>query len=201
MKLGKIRLLLVMAVAAAGLTVLTAGAEASSQLRFDGGSTRLVVNPAILPVLSAKHISLAPVAPATAAAARWNGQDTIAASFPIKGGHVDATTLAGVINHTGGLTFAKGSRSLTVGLFRISISTNAYLSGAVNLDPAARVSLLKLDLSNATVTAKGDWVTVSGVRAYLTKTAADALNATLHTRVFAPGLKLGVASVHARLAS
>ncbi len=201
MRIGKLRLLAVMAVAVAGMTALSAGAQASSELHFNGGSTRLVVNPAILPALAAGHITLAPVAPATAAAARWNGQDTIAASFPIKGGHVDGTTLAGIINHTGGLTFSKGAKSLTVGLFRISIGTNAYLSGAVDLDPATRVSLLKLDLSSAVVTSRGSWVTVSGVRAFLTKTAADALNATLGTTVFTPGLKLGVARVHAHLAS
>lgn len=201
MKMGKLRLMVAVMCAATGLTVLAAGAQASSQLRFNGGSTRLVVNPAVLPVLAANHIGLAPVAPATAAAARWGGQDTIAATFPIKGGHVDGSTLAGVINHTGGLTFSKGSKSLTVGLFRITIGKRAYLSGAVNLDPSVRVPLLRLDLSHAKVTACGHWVTVSRVRGYLTKTAADALNATLGTNVFAAGLKLGVARVHAHLAS
>ncbi len=201
MRIGKIRLMLVVAVAAAGMTVLAAGAQASSQLRFNGGSTRLVVNPAVLPALADNGIALAPVAPATAGAARWGGQDTIAANFPIKGGHVNGTTLAGVINHTGGLTFSKGNKSLTVGLFRITIAKRAYLSGAVNLDPSVRVPLLRLDLSHAKVSACGRWVTVSGVRAYLTKTAADALNATLGTDVFAAGLKLGVARVHAHLAS
>jgi hypothetical protein len=201
MKAGTLRTLVVMAVLAVSATVLAVGAQASSQLRFNGGSTRLVVNPAVLPVLAAHHITLAPVAPATAAAARWDGSNTIAARFPITGGHVDGSTLQGIINHSGGLTFSKGSKSLTVGLFRISIHARAYLSGAVNLDPSARVSLLRLDLSHARVTAKGSWVTVSGVRAYLTKTAATALNATLGTSVFAPGLKLGVAQVHAHLAS
>ena len=201
MRMAKTRVLTAFAVAAVGLMVLAAGAQASSQLRFNGGSTRLVVNPAVLPALSSAGVSLAPVAPATAGAARWDGQDTIAANFPIKRGHVNGTTLAGVINHTGGLTFSKGNKSLTVGLFRITISKRAYLSGAVNLDPSVRVPLLRLDLSHAKVTASGHWVTVSRVRAYLTKTAADALNATLGTHVFAAGLKLGVARVHAHLAS
>ena len=130
MRMAKTRVLTAFAVAAVGLMVLAAGAQASSQLRFNGGSTRLVVNPAVLPALSSAGVSLAPVAPATAGAARWDGQDTIAANFPIKRGHVNGTTLAGVINHTGGLTFSKGKKSLTVGLFRITISKRAYLSRA-----------------------------------------------------------------------
>jgi hypothetical protein len=193
------RSLLVVAVLATGLATLAAAADAGTQLRFSGGATRLVMNPAVLPALAGAGVSITPVAPATAGASEWNGQPTIAARFPIRGGHADATTLVGIINHRGGLTFSKGSSSLTVGRFRISIHRRAYLSGEVGFNPAMRVPLLRLDLSQAHVSASGSWVTVSHVRAYLTRTAAQALNATLGTTVFAPGLKLGVARVHARL--
>lgn len=201
MRKRAIRYALFVVVCLAALSAIAAPADAgTSTLRFNGGATRLVVNPAILPALSSAGVALAPVAPATAMPARWDHQATIAARFPITGGHVNATTLAGIINHSGGLTFSRGSKSLTVGLFRISIHRRAFLSGAVNLDPSARVSLLRLDLSHATVSAAHGFVTVAHVRAYLTKTAASALNATLGTTVFAPGLKLGVARVHAHLA-
>jgi hypothetical protein len=43
-------------------------------------------------------------------------------------------------------------------------------------------------------------VTVRGVKATLTDAAAGALNATLGTTIFAPGLTLGTANVRARVA-
>jgi hypothetical protein len=179
---------------------MAASADAGAQLRFSGGSTRLVVNPAVLPALASAGVSIAAVAPATAEAARWDSQATIAARFPIRGGHADPTTLTGIIDHRGGLTFSKGAHLLTVGRFRISIHRRAYLSGEVGFNSRMRVPLLRLDLSHARVSASRRWVTVAGVRAYLTRTAAGALNATLGTSVFAPGVRLGVARVHARLA-
>ena len=193
------RTALVAAVASIGLMAVTAAQASDGQLHFVGGKTRLVANPAVVPVLAQNGISLAPVAPATAAAVTWHGQPTVAAWFPITGGRVNATSLVGIINHSGGLTFAKGSRWLKVGLFQISIHRRAYLTAAVNFDRSARVALARLDLSHARVYACHGWVTVTGVRAYLTTAAAEALDVTLHTTVFVPGLELGVASVHARL--
>lgn len=197
MKAGAIRTMLVAVVACIGLMAVTVAQAGESTLHFNGGATRLVVNPAVVPVLAQNGISLAPVAPATAKAVTWHGQPTVAASFPISGGKVNAKTLVGIINHTGGLTFSKGSNSLSVGLFQVSIHRRAYLTAAVGFDRTMRVALARLDLSHAKVYACRHWVVVTGVSAYLTKAAADALNATLHTTVFAPGLKLGVASVHA----
>jgi hypothetical protein len=190
---------LVAVIAAVGLMAVTVAQANEGQLHFTGGKTKLVVNPAVVPVLAQNGISLAPVAPATAAAVTWHGQPTVAAWFPISGGRVNAQTLVGIINHRGGLEFSKGARSLKVGLFQISIHRRAYLTAAVGFDRSMRVALARLDLSHAKVYACGHWVTVTGVRAYLTKVAADALDAMLHTNVFTPGLALGVASVHARV--
>ena len=64
----------------------------------------------------------------------------------------------------------------------------------------ARVSILDLDLSDAEITAKGRKLTIAGVKATLTKAAADALNAAFGTDAFEEGLEIGTATVSGRAA-
>ena len=89
-------------------------------------------------------------------------------------------------------------RSLTS--FRIVIDAHPRLTAIVNGDPKVRVSILRLDLSKATVTKPLPYVRVGNVGAYLNATAAGALNRALGVSFFAPGIKLGTAYVKAHVA-
>ena len=98
--------------------------------------------------------------------------------FPIPSGQVDAATLAGRINHTGGLRFVNlaNGKKLSLTKFRIVIDAHPHLTAIVNGDPKVRVSILRLDLSKATVSKPLPYVRVGNVGAYLNSTAAGALN-------------------------
>jgi hypothetical protein len=189
---------LVLGVLAMLCAVWVASATASGKnVHLVGGGTNLAIAPAVVGVLTSHHISVAPIAPATARAGKAN-KKAVVASFPIVGGQINPKTLVGYIRHSGGLMFTKGAKSVRIGLFTIVINKHPQLTGAVNLNPATRVPVLNLDVSHIKVVKKGSLVAVLGVRVSLTKVAASALNAGLGTKVFAPGLKLGVANVFAK---
>ena len=66
--------------------------------------------------------------------------------------------------------------------------------------PEGACSILRLDLSKATVSKPLPYVRVGNVGAYLNSTAAGALNSALGVSFFAPGIKLGTAYVNAHVA-
>ena len=187
---------------AATMVAGTASAAAAPTVQLDGVRTTLWTDPATTKVLVANHI--VPVATkGTSVQIRHTPQGTsIGFGFPIPWGRVDAATLAGQINHTGGLRFVNqaNGKKLALTNFRIVIDAHPHLTAAVNGDPKVRVSILRLDLSKATVSKPLPYVRVGNVGAYLNSTAAGALNGALGVSFFAPGIKLGTAYVNAHVA-
>jgi hypothetical protein len=179
----------------------TASAAAAPTVRLDGVRTTLWTDPATTQVLLAHKIVPLPTR-GTGIDVKWTSSGpSIGYRFPISGGHVDAATLAGRINHMGGLRFvnlANGKR-LSLTRFRIVIDAHPHLTAAVNGDPKVRVAILRLDLSKAMVSKPLPYVNVGRVGAYLNSTAAGALNDALGVSFFAPGIKLGTARVHAHV--
>ena len=186
---------------AATMVAGTASAAAAPTVQLDGVRTTLWTDPATTKVLVANHI--VPVATkGTSVQIRHTPQGTsIGFGFPIPWGRVDAATLAGQINHTGGLRFVNqaNGKKLALTNFRIVIDAHPHLTAAVNGDPKVRVSILRLDLSKATVSKPLPYVRVGNVGAYLNSTAAGALNNALGVSFFAPGIKLGTAYVNAHV--
>lgn len=170
-----------------GLKLGTVSVKAQrAQIVFEAGDTSLALDAGAAAALTSFGVSVAPVDPAFA---KPDGS----VAFPIVGGAVRTATLAGFIAHRGGLTFsAEDGTELTVTDFVID-TTRGILTARVG---DGRVDLLKLDLSAPAVAVDGDRVTVGNVGASLTKTAADALNATFGVTAFTEGLKLGVATVN-----
>ena len=179
-----------------------AGATAAPTVQLDGVRTTLWTDPATTKVLLANKIVPLPTR-GTGVDVKWTSAGpSIGYRFPISGGHVDAATLAGRINHTGGLKFVNLTNGKTLRLtkFRIVIDAHPNLTAIVNGDPNVRVSILRLDLSKATVAKPLPYVRVGNVGAYLNSTAAGALNNALGVSFFAPGIKLGTAYVNAHVA-
>jgi hypothetical protein len=179
-----------------------AGAAAAPTVRLDGVRTTLWTNPATTKVLLANKIVPLPTH-GTGVDVRWTSSGpSIGYRFPVSGGHVDAATLAGRINHTGGLKFVNLANGKTLKLtgFRIVIDAHPHLTAIVNGDPEVRVPILRLDLSGATVSKPLPYVRVGNVGAYVNSTAAGALNSALGVSFFAPGIRLGTASVNAHVA-
>ena len=87
---------------------------ASAKATVIGKSTHVVVNPAISATLKHAGITVTAVAPATA-------KTTLL--FPVSGGQIVLTTLAGTVDHTGGLTFSHSGKSVTLTNFVINTNT------------------------------------------------------------------------------
>ena len=180
----------------------TATASAAPTVSLDGVRTTLWTDPATTKVLLSHKIVPLP-AFGTYTDIRWTSDGpSVGYGFPISGGRVDAATLAGYINHTGGLKFVNlvNGKRLSLTDFRIVIDAHPRLTAIVNGDPSVRVAILRLDLSHATVSKPLPHVRVGNVGAYLNATAADAFNGALGASFFAPGIRLGTAFVNARAA-
>ncbi|HEV8154743.1 MAG TPA: hypothetical protein VGP67_04375 [Gaiellales bacterium] len=198
----KLRWLVAFLALAAMMVAGTASAAAAPTVRLDGVRTTLWTDPATTKVLLANKIVPLPTY-GTHVDIKGTAQGpSIGYGFPISRGRVDAATLAGHINHTGGLRFVNlaNGKQLSLTNFRIVIDAHPHLTAIVNGDPKVRVSILRLDLSKATVSKPLPYVRVGNVGAYLNSTAAGALNSALGVSFFAPGIKLGTAYVNAHVA-
>jgi hypothetical protein len=191
------------ALVAAFLVVPGTAAAASGSgagVHLDGIRTTLATDPGTTGVLVSKGVLPLPVG---ATVAPQFGRDGLSLryGFPITGGRVNATTLAGFINHSGGLRFVNvaNGHTLTLTGFRIRISDHPGLTAVVNGDSSVRVRILNLDLSHAKVAKHPPFVRVSNVKARLTQTAASALNGALGVSFFSKGITLGIAQVRAHI--
>ena len=185
------RLLLLMVALAAALVGLATPAVAAGQAKtvdIDGGRTSLTVDRGTLKVLTANKVSVKPVRGASASGRTF--------TFPITDGKVDAKTLAGTIEHSGGLQLSAGGKKLTVVDF--VIDTRKSVLTARIAGTHTRIALLNLNLKNAHIQKGKNHVVVSNVKATLTKGAAAALNKTFKVKFFKGGLTIGVAKVTAR---
>ena len=108
---------------------------------------------------------------------------------------MNAKTYAGSIFHSGGIALTKGSTRVELTAFRILIDSTPDLVASVG---GSRVSILSLDLSGLKVAVQGRRITLSGVKAKLTKAAADALNQAFGTTAFKEGLVLGTTVTQVR---
>lgn len=154
-----------------------------------GGVTMLKISPNTGAVLTKNGVKVQAVSEARVTAS--------GITFPIKGGLVVAKTLAGRINHVGGLAFLAGGKRLVIRDFTINTVTKrltAYVEQA-----RVRIPVLQLQFGKAKVTATTNHVTVGNVRALLTATAAKALDGYFGTTLFTGGLPIGVARVSAQV--
>ncbi|HET7379518.1 MAG TPA: HtaA domain-containing protein [Gaiellales bacterium] len=200
-----IRATRIAAVLLAAILVLPGTAAAATgsngKVRLDGVRTTLTTDPATTGVLVRNGILPLPVGPTPVAPHLGADGLSLRYGFPITGGRVDAATLAGYIDHSGGLRFvniANGHR-LTLTRFRIVISDHPGLTAVVNRDLSVRVRILNLDLSHAAIDKRPPIVKVSNVKATLTQTAASALNTALGVSFFSKGITLGTAQVTAHI--
>jgi hypothetical protein len=162
---------------------------ASQELQLNGETTVLVLDPATAKVLAENKVKVAPVDPAA--------PDGDGISFPITGGMVDAESLAGMIEHSGGLRFSAGGTNLEVTDFVVDTEAGTLTATAGGAD----VPLLALDLSGLERTEEGGAIVASGITAALTPEAATALNDTFKVKLFEEGLAMGDVTVRATAAS
>jgi len=164
-------------------TATSTTASASASVPVVGKSTSVVVNPATAQALRQAGITITPVAPATA--------HTVLL-FPVSGGQVVVATLAGTIEHSGGLILSHGGKSVQLANFTVDTSTKQLTA----LVAGQRVPIFELNLASLKrATGPNGTVIASDIRMTLTAQAATALNSALGLSTFVPGLPFGVATV------
>lgn len=158
---------------------------AATELVLTGESTTLALDAATAGVLEDNSVTVAPVEPATA------GDDGI--SFPITGGTIDAETLGGTIDHSGGLVFSAGGIDLEVTDFVIDTTAGSLVATA----GGDQIPLLAVDLTGLEQSDDGGVIVLEGITTSLTPEAADALNTTFDVELFEEGLAIGDVTVRA----
>lgn len=162
---------------------------ASQQLRLNGETTVLVLDEQTAMILADNEVEVAAVDPA--------GPEGDGIGFPITGGTVDSESLAGMIEHSGGLRFSAGGTNLEVTDFVVDTEAGTLTATAAG----AEVPLLQLDLSGLERTEEGGAIVASGIEATLTPEAAKALNDTFKVKLFEEDLAIGEVTVRATAAS
>lgn len=158
---------------------------ASQMLSLNGEDTTLVLDPATAGVLEQNKVTVAPVKPA---AAKGGG-----IAFPITGGEVDSESLAGTIEHSGGLTFRAGGQEVTITDFVVDTVAGSLTSTA----GGAELPTLDLDLGSLQRSMEAGAIVASGIQATLTAEAAKALNDAFGVSLFEAGLPIGEVTVRA----
>ena len=169
--------------ASSASTATSTTASASASVPVVGKSTSVVVNPVTAQALKQAGITITPVAPATA--------HTVLL-FPVSGGQVVVATLAGTIEHSGGLILSHGGKSVQLTSFTVDTSTKQLTA----LVAGQRVPIFELNLASLKrATGPNGTVIASDIKMTLTAQAATALNSALGLSTFVPGLPFGVATV------
>ena len=163
---------------------------------LSGVGTTVNVDAGTAGVLQQNGVSVAPVAPATASTAGGG----LAVTFPITGGNVslyDTSQLPfirGAVNHSGGLTFSAGGKSLTVTNFIVDPGAST-LTATVG---GAQVKIFDLNGSGVKVSKdSAGHVHLDGTIVELSSDAASALNSTFGVTLFKQGIVIGVAHIDA----
>jgi len=127
---------------------------------------------------------VAPVAPATA--------KKIVLVFPVSGGQIVVATLAGTVDHTGGLTFSHNGKSVTLTNFIVDTSTK-QLTATVG---GQSVPIFDLNLASLKrASGPGGTVVATNIKLTTTPQAASALNSGLGVTSFKGGMNFGIATL------
>ena len=173
----------------AGTTTQEETMAESQPLELNGEMTTLVLDAGTAKVLTDNKVKVAPVDPAA--------PDGDGIGFPITGGTVDSESLAGTIDHSGGLRFSAGGTELEVTDFVVDTEAGTLTATA----GGAEIPLLSLDLAGLQRSMEGGAIVASGITAALTADAAKALNDTFKVKLFEEGLAIGDVTVTATAAS
>ena len=177
---------------ATGGTAATSGTSSSTpttityapaQATVTGKSTDVVVDPAVSAALKRAGITVTAVAPATA-------KTTLL--FPVSGGQIVVATLAGTVDHGGGLTFSHSGKSIT--LTNLVINTNTkQLTATVG---GHSMPIFDLNLASLKRASGPHGIVVAGnIKLAVTSQAAGALSSGLGVSTFKAGTHFGIATL------
>jgi len=156
---------------------------APAQATVTGKSTDVVVNPAVSAAFKHAGIAVTAIAPATA-------KTTLL--FPVSGGQIVVATLAGTVNHAGGLIFSHSGKSVTLSTFVINTNTKRLTANVGGRSqPIFDLNLASLKRASGPHGA----VVASHIKLTVTSRAATALNRGLGVSTFKAGMNFGIATL------
>jgi hypothetical protein len=187
---GRSRALAVIAVLAA-IALVAAGASPAEAVPVKRGHSKLILDRNTSSGLDALGIGILPIAPAEA---RSGGE-----RFPITGGRVSRNALTARINHDGGMAFVGDNARVRVKRLKVHLCCrNTEDSELIASIDGQRMSFLSLERGCHRF--RGRDVTFRGIKASLTRKAANALNQAFATDFFRKGTRLGKLRIDATLA-
>ena len=164
-------------------TTGTAATTTAGSTALVGKQTSVALNPAISILFRENQIVATAVAPATY-------HHTLL--WPVSGGHVAIATVAGTIEHTGGIRLSHAGKSVEVTRFLVDTSTDQVTA----LVGGQRMPIFAINTSEAKhQTGTGGTILESGLKFTLTEQGASALNGGLGVSAFKAGQIFGTATL------
>lgn len=161
------------------------GDSGGEELVLTGEDTTLALDETLAGVLQENGVTVEPIRPATASDA--------GITFPITAGVINSESLAGTINHAGGLRFSADGEEVEVTDFEIN-TNNATLTATSGGD---QLPLLGINLDGLARSSDGDVILLEGVTTTLVPEAAVALNDALGVVFFSEGTDVGEVTIRA----
>jgi hypothetical protein len=172
--------------------------------KVTGGTTQITVSSAVSGALSANHITVAALAPATASGTTF--------TFPISRGHLNTQNLRGVIVHNGGLSLSNGTKTVrlrkpTIVSTKSGVSLFALVRGRT-VRSCHHVAKHRVRCVSVTRTVTERIARVTGVKTTsssatgnvdLTAFSARAINALAGKKIASAGTTIGTATVTPKL--
>lgn len=148
-----------------------------------GAHTSVALNPATSQLLKENVITVTAVGPATYS-------KTLV--LPVSGGQIAVATLAGTIDHNGGIKLSHGEKSVEVTTFIVDTSTKQVTA----LIGEQRMPVFAINTSSEKRKSEtGGTIVDSGLKLTLTEQAASALNGALGVSAFKAGQVFGTATI------
>lgn len=166
-----------------------AGSSAPAQpVQLTGRATTIELDPLTVGTLADNGVTATPVPPARAVG------EGMRFRFPIVGGEVRPDTLAGRVEHDGGIAFVHDERRRVVLRDFVIDSAGGQLTADAG---AGRLPFLNLDLPAGKRLGAGGTVALADIPATLTVAGAHALNEALRISVLLPRVPFAAATVRA----
>lgn len=171
-----------------GPSTTPATGPAQAPVALTGGSTTLAIDIQTAGVLADNGLEIAAVAPAREIS---SGVRDTTLRFPISGGEARPDTLAGRIEHRGGLSVGDGTRRVIFRRLVVDTVARQLTADA----GAGRIPLLNLGVALGKLSEQGGAVELAGVPATLTATAARAMSDALATAVLRAAQIVGTVTI------
>lgn len=171
-----------------GPSTAPAAGPVQAPFAVDSGTTTLAIDEQAAGVLADNGLEIAAVEPARETGSEIRDRTL---SFPISGGEIRPDTFSGRIEHRGGLSVSDGQDRVVFRELVLNVAGRQLTADA----GAGRLPLLNLDIGASERSERDGILELSGVRATLTATAANALSEALATAVLRAAEFLGTMTI------